>query len=122
MSANTITPKQLAELASAGTTIELIDVRTPVEFREIHVGFARNVPLDQFDAAKIQRWSSAVTAQIGRMQSREQMIENAQQICELQNFVIASMREREAQPREDMISDLVHAQLVEELAGVDVGG
>lgn len=53
MSANTITPKQLAELASAGTTIELIDVRTPVEFREIHVGFARNVPLDQFDAAKI---------------------------------------------------------------------
>ncbi len=53
MSANTITPGQLAELASAGTPIELIDVRTPVEFREVHVDFARNVPLDQFDAGTI---------------------------------------------------------------------
>jgi cytochrome P450 len=43
------------------------------------------------------------------MQSREQMIENAKQICELQNFIIAQIREREAEPREDMISDLVHA-------------
>lgn len=50
---NTITPRQLAELASAGTAIELIDVRTPVEFREIHVNFARNIPLDQFDANAI---------------------------------------------------------------------
>lgn len=53
MSANTITPKQLADLVSAGTTIDLIDVRTPAEFREIHVDFARNVPLDQLEAARI---------------------------------------------------------------------
>jgi rhodanese-related sulfurtransferase len=29
----------------------LIDVRTPVEFREVHVEFARNVPLDRLDPA-----------------------------------------------------------------------
>ena len=64
----------------------------------------------QYNADKIQRWSGAVTAQIGRMQNREQMIENARQICDLQNFIIEQIRDREANPREDMISDLVHAR------------
>jgi rhodanese-related sulfurtransferase len=36
-------------MRSAGTNVELLDVRTPVEFREIHVDFARNVPLDRLD-------------------------------------------------------------------------
>jgi rhodanese-related sulfurtransferase len=31
----------------------LIDVRTPAEFRELHVSFARNVPLDQLDARQL---------------------------------------------------------------------
>jgi cytochrome P450 len=65
--------------------------------------------IDQYNGEKISRWSLAVTAQIGRMQNREQMIENAQEICDLQNFIIAQMKDREANPREDMISDLVHA-------------
>ena len=64
-----------------------------------------------FNARKIERWSQAVTAQISQMQSREQMLENAKQICELQNFIIAEMKAREAEPREDMISDIVHARL-----------
>jgi len=59
---------------------------------------------------KIQRWSLAVTAQIGRMQTHEQMLENAREICDLQNCLIANIRAREAQPQEDMISDLVHAR------------
>jgi rhodanese-related sulfurtransferase len=45
----TISPHELAEMRSAGTNVELLDVRTPVEFREIHVDFARNVPLDRLD-------------------------------------------------------------------------
>jgi rhodanese-related sulfurtransferase len=49
----TISPKQLAELRSAGRSVELIDVRTPVEFREIHVDSARNVPLDRLDPQAI---------------------------------------------------------------------
>jgi cytochrome P450 len=39
------------------------------------------------------------------------MLENAEQICELQNFIIAEMKAREHEPREDMISDIVHARL-----------
>ncbi|MBL9125942.1 MAG: rhodanese-like domain-containing protein [Planctomycetaceae bacterium] len=53
MSVTTITPRQLHDLVQAGNSLELIDVRTPVEFREVHVGFARNVPLDRLDAAHI---------------------------------------------------------------------
>ncbi len=66
--------------------------------------------LGQQYESKIQRWSLAVTAQIGRMQTHEQMLENAKEICDLQNCLIERIREREAQPQEDMISDLVHAR------------
>jgi rhodanese-related sulfurtransferase len=49
----TISPRQLAELCSKNKNLELIDVRTPVEFREIHVDFARNVPLDRLNPQSI---------------------------------------------------------------------
>jgi len=50
-----ITPKQLAELRQSGATVELIDVRTPVEYREVHVDSAQNVPLDQLDPAAVMQ-------------------------------------------------------------------
>jgi cytochrome P450 len=65
----------------------------------------------QVDADKIKRWSAAVVAQIGGVQNRDQMIAYAQEICELQQYIIAHIRDREASPREDMISDLVHARM-----------
>ncbi len=51
MSAPAISPRRLAERRAAGETVELIDVRTPVEFREVHAEGARNVPLDRLDPA-----------------------------------------------------------------------
>jgi rhodanese-related sulfurtransferase len=45
----TISPLELAELRKSGTDIDLIDVRTPVEYREVHVEFARSLPLDELD-------------------------------------------------------------------------
>ncbi len=53
MTVTTTSPKQLFDLSQSGKDIELIDVRTPVEYREVHVTFARNVPLDQLDIAKL---------------------------------------------------------------------
>jgi rhodanese-related sulfurtransferase len=55
METTTISPADLAKLYKSGQGVELIDVRTPVEYRECHVGFARNVPLDQLDPAAIVR-------------------------------------------------------------------
>lgn len=50
----TITPAELANRHQAGQPVDLIDVRTPVEFREIHIDFARNVPLDRLDPRALQ--------------------------------------------------------------------
>ena len=49
----TITPRDLAARRQAGRPVELIDVRTPVEFRELHAEAARNVPLSDLDPAAL---------------------------------------------------------------------
>lgn len=59
----------------------------------------------------IQRWTAALTQQISRMQTREQMLEAAKELCEMQLFIIDQINDRKQHPREDMISDLVHARL-----------
>ncbi len=59
MSITTITPQKLSELIHSGAAVELIDVRTPVEYREVHVSSARNVPLDQLNAAQFAAGRSA---------------------------------------------------------------
>ena len=55
MTATTISPRELAGLVEGGRKIDLIDVRTPVEYREVHLEAARNVPLDALDPAAIAR-------------------------------------------------------------------
>ena len=45
----TIGPRELAGKRQGGEPVELIDVRTPVEYREVHCLFARNVPLSDLD-------------------------------------------------------------------------
>jgi rhodanese-related sulfurtransferase len=49
MSVRTITPQELEDLRRRGRAVELIDVRTPVEYREVHAEAARSVPLDRLD-------------------------------------------------------------------------
>jgi len=49
MAISSILPATFAELCKEGKKVELIDVRTPVEFQEVHVEIARNVPLEQLD-------------------------------------------------------------------------
>lgn len=49
----TITPSELGELQRAGRPIELIDVRTPAEYREVHASVARSIPLDRLDPGKV---------------------------------------------------------------------
>jgi rhodanese-related sulfurtransferase len=47
MSVQTITPREVEDLRRRGQPVDLIDVRTPVEYREVHAEPARLVPLDQ---------------------------------------------------------------------------
>ena len=55
MSFTDISPAKLAEITREGREIELIDVRTPVEFREVHLTSARNIPLDQLDPSVLAK-------------------------------------------------------------------
>jgi rhodanese-related sulfurtransferase len=55
MSTSTISPAKLAELCRRGDDVDLIDVRTPVEFRECHLEIARNVPLERLDPVSLMR-------------------------------------------------------------------
>ena len=49
----TISPALLNDLRRRGDTVTLIDVRTPAEFGEVHVDFARNIPLDALEARDV---------------------------------------------------------------------
>lgn len=55
MSVQTTTPQELDRLRTAGKAVELLDVRTPVEYREVHAALARNVPLDRLDPAALMK-------------------------------------------------------------------
>ena len=55
MTVTSVPPTRLKELRAAGRPVDLIDVRTPVEYREVHAAFARNVPLDRLDPAALMR-------------------------------------------------------------------
>lgn len=98
----------IADKAETGEVVEGVrEFAIPLTIAVI----CEQLGIDQFNGEKISRWSEAITAQIGRMQNREEMIENAKEICELQNFISEQMKDREAEPKEDMISDLVHSEL-----------
>ena len=55
MSCPAISPADLARRQQNGEPITLIDVRTPLEFQEVHIPFAKNIPLDALDAAAVAK-------------------------------------------------------------------
>lgn len=55
MEVQTIQPGRLEELLSRGEPVEVIDVRTPAEFREVHLAQAKNIPLDRLDPRELMK-------------------------------------------------------------------
>jgi rhodanese-related sulfurtransferase len=55
VSLSTINVDQLQQRIAEGQSVDLIDVRTPAEYREVHATAARNVPLDRLDPAQIMQ-------------------------------------------------------------------
>ncbi|MEL6105553.1 MAG: rhodanese-like domain-containing protein [Planctomycetota bacterium] len=55
----TIDIRQIANLIKDERPIELVDVRTPVEFRALHATGARNIPLDRIDAHEMRQGDGA---------------------------------------------------------------
>lgn len=53
MTVATIDPKELHSKLQHNQNIDLFDVRTPVEFREVHATVAKNLPLDQLNPQQV---------------------------------------------------------------------
>jgi rhodanese-related sulfurtransferase len=55
MKSPSISPLQFAQVLEGGADVELVDVRTPAEYREVHLQHARNVPLDKLNPDDFMR-------------------------------------------------------------------
>jgi rhodanese-related sulfurtransferase len=53
MQIRTVKPSELYDRIKSGEALDLIDVRTPAEFSDTHVGVARCVPLHTLDMARL---------------------------------------------------------------------
>lgn len=94
-------------VAARGHGDGMLDIAGPMTARII----CEQLGFEYVGAERIARWTKAVLDQIGRMQTHEDMLENAAVMCDLQNYVIAQIEDRQEHPREDMVSDLVHARI-----------
>jgi cytochrome P450 len=72
---------------------------------------ASQIGIEEADWPRVKRWSDAFVDRLGQMISRERELECAREVVEYQHFVKARADERRSSPRDDLLSDLVHAQV-----------
>lgn len=70
--------------------------------------------IDREDYPKFKRWSLAANYTLQPPLPKETRMEYARTIAEMQHYLMAMMEQRRKEPREDLISDLLHAQLGDE--------
>jgi cytochrome P450 len=107
-----IVVENLELLAHRGFGDGVHDIGAPLTARIMCEQLGLN--FEEVGTERLVNWTHALFAQMGRMQTREDMLRNARLICDMQNYLIPVIHAREAEPREDMISDLVHARLEDE--------
>ena len=59
MTVSTLSAADFAQLSKQAAGLDVIDVRTPAEFREVHLEFAQNIPLHQLRPADVVRSRAA---------------------------------------------------------------
>ncbi|MEL6950055.1 MAG: cytochrome P450 [Pseudomonadota bacterium] len=73
---------------------------------------ALGVPREHFD--QFEEWSNAFLVQLGGVAAKEERLWAAGKIVEFQKYFVEVIERKRANPTEDVISDLVHADLSEE--------
>ncbi len=63
------------------------------------------------DLDRVKRWSDAFVDRLGRMIPKERELECAREVVEFQHHMKAKIDERRAERAEDLLSDLVHAEV-----------
>lgn len=88
---NAIRPADLARKVEQGESLAIIDVRTPAEFREVHVPHAMNLPLDRVSVDAVRQLSESTPV-----------------------YVICKSGQRSKSACEKLVDDpLLHVELVE---------
>lgn len=73
---------------------------------------ALGVPREHFD--RFEEWTKAFIVQLSGMAGKEERLWAARKIVEFQKYFVDVIEEKRANPTEDVVSDLVHADLAEE--------
>ena len=63
------------------------------------------------DMARFKKWSDDAVAPLGGMISLERSVECAESIVEFQHYMASIIEERRADPKDDILSDLIEARL-----------
>ena len=66
------------------------------------------------DMPRFKRWSDGFITQLSGVATREQRLDAARRIVEFQHYFVDMIEQKRAHPTDDIISDLVHADLAEE--------
>lgn len=66
------------------------------------------------DIEKFRRWSDATVTMLGGVSDKAVRLQAFRDIVEFQHYLVERIEEKRSNPTEDIISDLVHADLAEE--------
>jgi len=113
-------PKRVAQLEGEirGVATALIDTFVADGKVELVTQFAVGLPLtivadalgvDRADMGRFKRWSDHAVAPLSGLLDAAQMLECAKSRVEMQQYMAAVIERRRAEPRDDLLSDLVHA-------------
>jgi cytochrome P450 len=78
------------------------------------VMIAEQLGVPREDLPQFRRWSDGFVAQLGQMADLDGQVEAAKLIVEYQHYFVEKLEERRAEPREDILSDIVHATVEDE--------
>jgi cytochrome P450 len=75
---------------------------------------AEQLGVPREDLALFRKWTDGFVAQLSGVASLAGQVEAARLIVEFQHYFVARLKERLEQPRDDILSDIVHAQALDE--------
>jgi cytochrome P450 len=100
-----VTGELVDKIAANGKADGVTDFAVPMTIAIM----CEQMGLEHVDGEKVATWAHSFGAVRGN-QSREQMLKDTKHFCDLQHYIIARVRERQENRREDMISDLIYAR------------
>ena len=75
---------------------------------------AAQLGVPQEDVSMVKEWSDAFISLIGSELTSDQKAEQAEMVVKFQHYMMARLNERRAEPKEDMLTDLLNARVDDE--------